>query len=314
MEAPERWPDLVVLNLLVQVAEHGSLNAAAQEIGIAQPNAGRAVRQFEQARGIQLFQRSPRGSRLTEDGLTLLEPARAILQQLRSFAALTDSLRTDRIANLKVTASQTIGDFLMPRWLAELHRRDPDLAVTLRVQNSRDVLKSLWNGEFDIGFVENPGIPKGLRSTVVATDRLAVVVDPAHHWATHRSIDVDELIATPLIVREPGSGTRDSLDVALSGLKAAPPILELSSNAAIRVSVSAGAGPAVLSELVIAPWVASGELVQVEVTGVTLERRLRAVWRGPGHLDGPAVDLVRIARDPSAGTPAAARDSPSLLR
>jgi DNA-binding transcriptional LysR family regulator len=98
------------------------------------------------------------------------------------------------------------------------------------------------------------------------------------------------------VVREAGSGTRTTLETALTGLDPVPPTLELGSNAAVRVSVAAGAGPAVLSELVVEPAIRSGELVEVPTSGIRLDRTLRAVWRGRGPVHGAAGDLVLIAR------------------
>ncbi|MEP7333152.1 MAG: LysR substrate-binding domain-containing protein, partial [Terracoccus sp.] len=127
--------------------------------------------------------------------------------------------------------------------------------------------------------------------------RLVVVVTPDHPWARRRRpLTPGELAATSLVEREPGSGTRTTLDDALSAHDRAQPLLELSSGAAIRASVLAGVGPAVISTLAVADQVNAGTLRIVPVDGLSLERRLRAVWRPPRRLDGPAGELVTIAR------------------
>ena len=135
-----------------------------------------------------------------------------------------------------------------------------------------------------------------LRHTV-ARDRLVVVVHPTHPWARRRkALSIAELALTPLLAREPGSGTRTTLDVALQEYDRAAPLLELGSAAAIRTSVLAGVGPAVMSTLAVAEQVAAGELKVVDVDGLELDRVLRAVWRGARQLDGPAGELVRLVR------------------
>lgn len=146
-----------------------------------------------------------------------------------------------------------------------------------------------------MGFVEGPSVPQGLYSTPVARDRLVVVVAPGHPWARRRRpLTVAELAATPLVVREVGSGTRRTLDLALEEYDRPPPLLELGSSAAVRTSVLGGVGPAVLSTLAVSEYLDSGRLRAVDVDGLDLSRVLRAVWRPPRVLTGPAGELVRL--------------------
>ena len=99
-----------------------------------------------------------------------------------------------------------------------------------------------------------------------------------------------------LLVREPGSGTRTTLDLALHEYERGAPLLELGSSAAIRTSVLGGVGPAVLSTLAVEDQVKQGELRVVAVEGLELDRSLRAVWRPPRQLEGPAGDLMKVVR------------------
>src|SRR3546814_19460528 len=102
----------------------------------------------------------------------------------------------------------------------------------------------------DLGFVESPTVPKSLSSVTVARDSLVVVVHPDHPWARRRKpLTVAELAATPLLVREPGSGTRTTLDLALHESERGPPLLELGRSAAIRPRVLGCVGPVLLIPL-----------------------------------------------------------------
>ncbi len=169
------------------------------------------------------------------------------------------------------------------------------------MRNSQDVLAGVRSGAYAVGFVESPGVPSGLHKAVVGRDELVVVVDPSHPWRRRRRpVTADELAATPLVVREAGSGTRTALETALAGHEIAAPAMALTSNAAVRVSVMSGAGPAVLSTLAVDAALRSGELHRVAVTGLDLTRPLRAVWSGPRRLDGPAGELVQVARQSSS--------------
>ena len=157
------------------------------------------------------------------------------------------------------------------------------------------VFERVTDGSCDLGFVEGPSVPEHLNKITVARDRLVVVVHPNHPWARRRRpLTMAELAATPLLAREPGSGTRRTLDLVLQEFERPAPLLELGSGAAIRTSVLGGVGPAVLSTLAIAGDVEAGELRLVEVEGLDLQRTLRAVWRPPRNLDGPAGALLKL--------------------
>ena len=291
--------DLRTLALLVRVAELGSLGAAAREGGIAQPNASRSLLRLERQLGVILLHRSPTGSALTTEGSLVVQWARDVLDAAERLREGAEALSGARSSQLTVAASMTVAEHLLPGWLAAYRREHPDVTVRVEVHNSRQVFDLVREGDVDAGFVESPTVARGLHSVPVDHDRLVVVVAPTHPWARRRrSLSPAELAATPLIVRESGSGSRQTLEALLEhqDLSPAPPALELSSNAAVRGSVAAGVAPAVLSALAVEDALRTGTLMAVEVEGLDLSRTLRAVWRPPRRLDGPAADLVTIAR------------------
>lgn len=280
------------------VGDCGSLSAASRLVGMAQPNASRCVKQLERQFGMTLLRRSTTGSVLTPSGTVVAYWARKILDDTEKLLEVVDGLREERSRGLRVSASMTVAEHLMPLWLGRFRQSHPELTIHLEVQNSLRVFEQISDGSCELGFVESPMIPKQLESISVARDRLVVVVHPDHPWATRpRPLAARELALTPLIVREPGSGTRTTLDLALEHFPRSAPLLELGSSGAIRSSVLAGVGPAVLSTLAVADSVASGALVVVEVRGLELDRTLRAVWSAQGPLHSAADELVRLARD-----------------
>ena len=286
-------------DLLLSVARLGSLGLAAAEHGISQPAASTRIRRLERQLGVPLIERSPRGSRLTPSGELVAGWAQAAIDAAAALDAGVTSLRERRDAVLRVAASMTVAEYLLPGWLTALRSRDPRTAVALTAGNSAEVASAVLGDGADIGFVEGPDLPPGLESRQVGTDRLTVVVPPGHRWARRRSgITAAELAATPLVAREPGSGTRGYLEGALgarAGVTRVPPIAELSSTTAIKAAVAAGIGPAVLSALAVAPDVGAGTLRAVKVTDLDLTRRLLAVWAAGRQLTGPAADLRAIA-------------------
>ena len=293
-----RVPELGALELLLAVARLGSLGRAARETGVSQPAASERIRSMERMLGVTVLERSPHGSRLTQAGALVTDWARRIVESAEAFDAGVGALRDRRDARLSVAASMTIAEYLLPGWLIALRSELPDTAVSLRAGNTAAVTRMLLGGEADLGFVEGIGVPAGLDGTVVAHDRLLVVVAPRHPWTRRRApLDPSELAHTRLVLREPGSGTRQVLDSALAGHGGlAPPLLELASTTAVKAAAISGAGPAVLSELAVGEELSARRLVAVPVADTELSRALRAVWPRGARPAGPARRLLSLTR------------------
>ncbi|MEU3404013.1 LysR family transcriptional regulator [Streptomyces sp. NPDC006670] len=293
-----RVPDLGALELLLTVARVGSLSGAARRLGITQPAASSRIRAMETRLGVALVDRSPRGSTLTAEGALVTDWARRVVEAAEAFDAGAQALRGRRDSRLRVAASMTIAEYLLPGWLIALRAERPDTAVSLHAGNSADVAQRVLAHEADLGFVEGLSVPDGLDSAVIAQDRLVVAVAPHHPWARRsKGVDPVELAGAPLILRERGSGTRQVLDAALApsgGL--ARPLLELASTTAVKAAALSGAGPCVLSELALDDELSARRLVEVPVPGAALARALRAVWPTGSRPAGPARDLLSLTR------------------
>lgn len=296
MPLSSRMPDLRTLELLLAVARLGSLGRAAREAGISQPAASVRMRTLERMAGVPLLERTPRGSVLTPAGVLVTDWARPLLDAADRLDMGLAALREDHYSRLRVEASLTVAEYLLPRWLVALREARPGVAVSLRVGNSADVAARVLAGEADLGFTEGRRAPRGLASAVVAHDRLTVVVAPGHPWSRRRSpVPAAELAATPLVQREQGSGTREVLAAALAPFGGpAAPLLELASTTALKAAAVSGAGPAVLSSLAVADDVAAGRLIAVEVADLELGRALRAVWPRGTYPTGPARELLGL--------------------
>jgi molybdate transport repressor ModE-like protein len=296
-------PDLRALELLVVVARTGSLSTAAAELGITQQAASSRIRTAEALVGAPLLTRTRRGSALTQTGDLVVQWATRVVDAAEQLDAGIAALRQDRRAQLTIAASLTIAEYLLPGWLVAFRAHQATLGVartefTMTATNSERVVELVASEAADLGFVEGPEPPSGLRHRLIGVDELIVVVGPSHPWAqrSSRRVTAATLASTPMVVRETGSGTRTVLERALRDLPVAPPALELASTAAVRSAVAAGAGPAALSEHAVRDDIASGRLTPINVTGLGLSRRLHAVWtRGTTPPAGPARDLVRWA-------------------
>ncbi|GAA3438716.1 LysR family transcriptional regulator [Kutzneria kofuensis] len=289
-------PDLESLRLLTLVAELGSLGRAAERMGVSQPAASKRLAMLERRLGLPLVDRGSRGSALTVEGKAVCQWAGRVLAEVDALMVGVAALRAEQANDLTLASSMTLAEHFVPRWIGALQRQSPEVYVSLKVTNSEQVAALAAGGRIGLGFIEAPTVPRSLSSRQVAADRLAVVVAPHHPWARRRQpVDLAELARTRLIVREPGSGTRETVDRLLDGLEPAKPLMVLDANAAMRSAVVAGAGPAVLSAVTVRDDLAEGRMVEIPVAGVDLHRRLRAVWPKGRRLVGAAEDLLRIA-------------------
>ena len=212
-------PELRALELLVVVSRTGSLSAAAAELGITQQAASSRVRTMESLVGAPLLDRSRRGSRADPDRRAGGAVGRR--ECWRPPSSSTPASRPcgpDRRGHLAIAASLTIAEHLLPGWLVALRAEQAQLGrtptdVTMTATNSERVVALVAAGEVDLGFVEGPDAPRTCTTGWSARDTLVVVVGPGHPWAQRsgRRVAAATLAATPLVVREPGSGTRTVL-------------------------------------------------------------------------------------------------------
>jgi len=291
MPLSTHMPDLRAFEVLMAIARTGSLGGAGRELGLTQQAVSARLASIEAQTGVILVRRSRRGSQLTPAGVVASEWAGQLIEVAERVDAGLASMRSEGRSRVKVIASLTIAEHLMPRWLVMLQAstsRQGSAApeVILTAANSDQVIAAVRGGSADLGFIESPWVPKGLRTRVISHDDLVVVVPPTHRWARRSApIAAGELAGTALVMREQGSGTRDYLESALEhvlgpSVGAVPPAIELSSSTAMRAAVLAGAGPAVMSRLAVADDLAVGRLRAIAVTGLDLRRELRAVWAG----------------------------------
>lgn len=298
MILPPGTPDLEGLALLASVAELGSIGAAARRHQISQPAASMRISGLERRLNLRLIDRGRSGSVLTDAGHTVVELGRPVLETALTLADGIAALHHTVRPGLRIVASTTIADHRIPHWLTALRKIHPDLAVVLDVANSRQVTAAVSAREAALGFVEGPHPPTGLGSRILVADELVVVVAPTHPWATRRSpLTARELSDTPLLWREKGSGTRETVweTLEMHGTPARP-AAELGSAAAILTTARSGSAPAVVSRLIVAHELRAGTLRQVRLAdSLTLTRMFRAIWHRRTPPTDSAADLLELA-------------------
>ena len=273
---PVRSPDIAELRAFCAAADLGSLGRAARLLRISQPALSKRLRTLEALAGARLLDRSPRGVTLTPPGTRLYVEARKLLVQAEAVDALMSGLPMEQ-APVRLAASHTIAEFVLPGPLAEFERRrHRHLSVELIVANSAVVRDMVREGraEFGIAALEAgwTGDPM-MRELPFCDDEVVVGVPDRHSWANVDEIDPAELVVTPMIVRDPSANTRRIVEAALSeqGLELAAPLAEVGSTSAAKATALSDGAPILLSRLALG---GAGEgLAPRRVAGMRFDRR-----------------------------------------
>lgn len=297
---PWRWKtgELPHLATFVRAAELGSFSAAASGLGMTQPAVSQRIAALERALAVSLFVRSAGRITLSESGRLLYEYARKILD-LHEQARQALGNQTPALAgNLTLSASSVPGECFLPALLPAFHAKYPEVHVRATVSDSGSVIRDVERGHSPLGLVGQKTESSILEVRAIGDDAIVLVVPPGHAWASRGAIPLKSLRREPLIVREPGSGSRFALEKSLeqsgTSLAELDVALELGSNAGIKDAVRRNLGVAFLSRVVVERELAAGELCAVTVRGLRLSRHFYLVYRRGRPLSPAANVFVRF--------------------
>jgi len=270
--------------VFLSVADAGSTAAAGAQLQLSQSATSAALNELEGQLPAPLFDRIGRRLVLNATGRALLDPARALLvaaRELEQQAGAGQSHAAGTLAlQLRIGASTTIGNYLLPTRVASLLAANPQAQVDLRIGNSADVVAAVQRLEVDLGVIEGPCHESGLE--VLPWQRDALVIVAAAASPLPDAVDVASLAAARWLLREPGSGTREAVEQALLPyLHHFGRAMQLGSTEAIKQAAAAGLGLACLSRHAVADLVALGSLRVLQTPLPPLSRQLWVV-RHPG--------------------------------
>ena len=247
------------LQVFVTTARHRNLSRAARELAMSQSAASASLAELEQHYGVQLFDRIGKRLQLNAQGQWLRPRAEALLDQAR---ALDAGLAGTPGGQLKVGATLTIGNYLAVPLVARFMADYPDCQVQLDVENTAEISRKVREFELDLGLVEGELSDPALEVEHWCDDRLTVFCAPGHPLAAQGTLSDEDLARASWILRESGSGTRQTFDRAMHGLLPGLRIaLELQHTEAIKRAVEAGLGVGCLSQVTLEEAFRRGSLV-----------------------------------------------------
>ena len=296
-----KLPAMEDLEAIISVARAGSISTAARKHMVHQQTMSARIARAEKMLGITIFARSPYGVTLTEQGSVLIDALPDLLGAYHSFAAVVSSLHAeDTPRHLTVAVSNTVAEIYYPTWAAALVKLHPSVRMTMMQANSREVRGLVADSVADVGVIEGGNPRHDLVEEVLGSDELVLTVPTSHVWArramatTADPVTADELRATALLVREPGSGSRKVVEEVLGEM--AEPAGEFGSLSAQRAAILALGQPAIISRGAVADQVALGRIAIVPTDGIHFNRDLCAVTRRGTDISTDVADFIAAAR------------------
>lgn len=292
--------DPSLLAAFLTVADAGRILAASRALHLSQPAVTARIRRLESQVGAALFLRSSRGVALTAAGRRFYDSSRRVVDLVeRSVAELAPA--AEETGPLRIAASTTLADHVLPPLLAAFAKARPTARITLSVGNTEEVLGWVGRGDAPLGLVEGHGRRASVRLERFVDDEIVPCRGTGLRGEFRRAADLSR---HPVLWREQGSGTRAVVERALQasglGRKAVPAAIELGSTESIKNAVIAGLGIGFLSRWSIRNELALGRLAVIPVRALFVRRTFR--WALPsGSLRGTAASFHRFCRlDPAA--------------
>ncbi len=266
------------LELFVAIAETGSFSRGAEAVSLTQSTVSQHISALEDEVGTHLFDRTGRGVILTSGGELFLSHARRILAERDALQQSMAGFKGLESARLSVGASNIPANYLLPPLLPQLNKDYPGIALTMMTGDTSEVIKALLEAEIELALVGSRITNDAIAFEPLMNDSLVLIVGDDHRWSRLGMVSVAELLDEPLIVREAGSGSGQSLDNALRKAGHDPAEVNvaacLGSNEAVIQTVANGYGCAFVSEVSVRSRIARKELYKIDVDGLIVERQI----------------------------------------
>ncbi len=267
------------LEIFEKVASGRHVTKAGEQLFITQSAVSMAIAELEKFADTPLFERRGRRLLLNDRGRLILSQAQDVLRQVSTIEQLLIESVGEPIGVLKVGASTTVGNYILPTIVGDFTRNYPRAKAWLQVGNTDQIEHAVETGALDMGIIEGPSHVGSLHSTQWRNDELVVVVGKGHPWTMQKRASKAMLEKAQWIMREKGSGTREIFESALKKKGITFTIsMELGHTEAIKKAVEAGLGVSCLSRMAVARELSHEWLTEVHTT-LDLRRNLIILTR-----------------------------------
>lgn len=281
--------DIQELEAFWWIAKTGSFNRAAEKLYLTQPSVTARIQTLEKALGQPLFERKPRGVRLTDAGRVLLPHAERVLNDIRKAKQAVSDLGSATGGTLMVGSALTTGTYTLPEVLAKFKHAYPAVEVAVRTGRSHQVQQLVLEDTVPLGFVHAPlTTHPEIEAVPLYSEAIVLVVHPRHPLAGRSEVTAEQLASEPFITSDRASGYWSQVDQFWAHSGIAPRVtMELDSIEATKRMVMYGLGLAMLPQGTVEGELKTGQLVVLPVAGMShltrqslLIHRKGKVWSG----------------------------------
>ncbi|WNC15468.1 selenium metabolism-associated LysR family transcriptional regulator [Brevibacillus brevis] len=267
------------LKVFYVAAKKRNFSQTAKSLHISQSSVSIQIRRLEEHLQTKLFERTTKSIRLTESGNLLFHYAERIFHLVENAEKEISLLSGALTGEVHIGASTTIGEHVLPYVLGRFKRDYPQVTIRMQINNSHQIINQLLDHEIQLGFIESSLRHPKLSYQPILDDELMVVCsrESPHPLLQNReSITPYELFSLPLILREPGSGTRQVIEETLVGLDLDPEklhiVMELGNTEAVKAAVETGMGISILSRFALTRELKLGTLRIIPMKGMHFHR------------------------------------------
>ena len=266
------------LRVFVTVTEQSHFSRAADLLNISQPGVSLHIRNLENELGAKLLHRSPKQVRLTEAGDVMYQKAKQILSLYEEAKQDIHMLQDKVTGAIQIGASFTIGEYVLPRRLAEFAAQYPLVAMQVTIGNTEEIIQAVRSNELDVGLIEGETNAADLVITPYMKDEMILIAPSASMLSTERIIDAEMLQNQVWVLRESGSGTRAFSDQFMRDASLTPKrSYVFNSSQSVKEAVVSGLGIAMLSRWIVRRELESGELCELRLNKERFERNFSII-------------------------------------
>ena len=281
--------------VFISVAENLSFSKAGRELLVSQPAITKHIKELESRLDVSLFERKNNRVHLTQAGKITYTILKKIEKEYRILEQEINHINSSHRGEIIIGASSTIAQYVIPKAMASFHKKHPNIALHLKSGNSEEMEKQLLNDDIDLALVENLSSHADIKYQDFLDDELIIVTAQSSLYAKHKTISVNDLTNTPIVLRERGSGTLEVIKEALQrkeiNLDELNTLIHLGSTESIKNFLLEFDGIAIVSEKAVTTELYMNELVRINLIDVLFDRKFRI---GVKHGNDPyAVKLFK---------------------
>jgi DNA-binding transcriptional LysR family regulator len=286
--------------IFVAISRNESVSRAAEELSLSQSATSAALAELERQFDFKLFDRVGKSLRINEAGRQLLPQAVELLDRAEEIEAGLNGHAS--FGDMNIGATLTIGNYLVTILVARFLQDHPESRIQLQVHNTRTIIQQIANHEVDLGLIEGDCHHPDIEVEPWIADELVVFCAPGHPLAQKKKINRKDLMDEPWILREKGSGTRDTFDRAFLPYHAKLNIrLELEHTEAIKRVVESGLGISCISRLALKDAFRRGSLVPLETPDIDLSRYFYFLWHKQKYQTAGMRSFLAFCKEMTAG-------------